>query len=164
MNITLPGSLRVIKINSDLFKIPLPNGSVYTHLLWKTDLPVDRFGHEWVVVYVPMKQFIDLCIDPYIKMIEPAELWIAKKREEYIKGQNPEYYNMPMPRIGFSDRELIQTSFMGLISKKQYIWCVGFVNGRHRTRIAEYLGAQFIPVQVSKFEAVALKKHLGLQE
>ena len=163
MDVILPDSLRVQRISSDLFKIPLPSGSVYTHLLWQTDLPSVRFGHEWVVICVPLKQFIDVCIDPYIKMIESAEQLTVEKREEYIKGQNPECYNMPMPRIGFSCRESINTSFMGLVSKKQYVWSVGFVDGRHRTRIAEHLGAQYIPIQISKFEVVPLRKHLGLQ-
>ena len=48
--------------------------------------------------------------------------------------------------------------------KYKSVWSVGFVNGRHRTRIAEYLGAEFIPVQVNKSEANALKKHLGRSE
>ncbi|MGI2111792.1 plasmid fertility inhibition factor family protein [Shewanella frigidimarina] len=150
------------QINPDLFKIPLPIGAVYPHLIWKTDLPSNRFSDDWEVIFAPMKRFIDLCIDPSIKMIDPAEGWNTDKREEYIKGQSPEDYSMSMPRIGFSQRDLRVSTFMGLLGKTKSVWSVGFVNGRHRTRIAEYLGAEFIPVQVNKSEANALKKHLGI--
>ena len=154
--------MKIIKLSDDLYRVPLPNDAKYPYLEWKTELPMTQFAKSIDVVEVPLAKFIALCVDPAIPMVPHADTWSKEKVSRYLEGQNHEKYNMQMPRIGFSERNLGRNLLQVLSLKPKTIWAVGFVNGRHRVRIAEKLGAKFIPVQVNKSESDDLKKHLGL--
>lgn len=166
MEVFCARSMFVEPINADLYKIPLPEGAVYPFLIWKTDMPSDRFSEKWEVVIVPLKKFISLCFDSPIKMIESAEFWSIAKREKYIKGHEPDDCPLCMPRIGLSLRTLKQSLYKDdvFLNKNSLYWTIGFANGRHRTRIAEFLGAEFIPVQIEKSNVSNFKKILGIED
>ena len=149
--------MRIIQVTPDIYDIPLPAGSIYPNLRWETDLKHGTSDYE--VVEVPLKRFIELCKDPAISMKEPASDWPQNMRDNYINGQNPTK-PFAMPRIGFSERPKNRSLFEIITFKPSTIWAVGYTNGRHRVRIAEYLGAEYIPVQIHKSEALDLKSHL----
>ncbi|MBU2877448.1 hypothetical protein [Aliiglaciecola lipolytica] len=156
-------NMKIIKLSDDLYRIPLPNDAKYPYLEWKTDLTMQQFAKSIDVVEVPLVKFIALCVDPAIPMVPHADTWAKEKLSRYVDIQNCEKYNMDMPRIGFSERDLKRNLLQILLRRKpETVWAVGFVGGRHRVRIAEKLGAQFIPVQINKSESDDFKKHLGL--
>lgn len=153
--------MKTIKLSDDLYRIPLPKGAEYPHLEWSTDLPMDRFAETQEVVEVPLAKFLSLCVDPAIPMVPHADEWTEKKRLQYIEGQDSNKNNIEMPRIGFSERDSQRSLKEVILRKPKTVWAVGFVNGRHRVRIAEKLGAKYIPVQISKAESAELKSYLG---
>jgi len=151
--------MRIIEVNPDLYEIPLPKGAVYQKLKWETDLPTAKCSYT--VVEAPIAKFISLCKDPYQVMIPPASEWGESMRNEYIKGQDPSK-RFGMPRIGFCERKNPRSLGDILTFQPKTVWAVGFTNGRHRVRIAEYLGAEYIPVQVPNSQVSDLRKYLQL--
>jgi hypothetical protein len=141
--------MKVSAVSPDIYKIPLPKGAIYPNLLWETDL--EDAKTVYIVEIVPLKAFISLCKDPYINMMPPASEWPQTMRDEYISGQNPSN-RFAMPRIGFAERKLRQTFGDWILQRSRTVWAVGFTNGRHRVRIAEFLGAEYIPVQIHPSE------------
>lgn len=151
--------MNIIKISPDLYEIPLPKGSIYKRLRWVTDL--DTSKSSYTVVEAPLSKFIALCKDPHIPMVRSASEWPGDMREEYIKGQDPKK-RFAMPRIGFCERD-VRRGILDILSfKPSTIWAVGFANGRHRVRIAEYLGAQYIPVQLPNTQVKDFQYHLSI--
>lgn len=155
-----PNNMKIIKLSDDLYRIPLPKGAKYPFLEWKAELTMRQYSGSIDIIEVPLKKFISLCIDPAIPMISHADSWPQEKLSHYIEGQDPEKYIMQMPRIGFSKRDSNRNLLQVLSRMPKSVWAVGFVNGRHRVRVAEKLGAQFIPIQVNKSESNDLKRHL----
>jgi hypothetical protein len=96
-------------------------------------------------------------------MIEQAVDWEDKLRQRYIDGQEPGKYMMLTPRIAFSVRMIKKLGIINSFLPTTTVGYVSFVNGRHRVRIAEYLGAEYIPVQIHKSEANNFKEYLGLK-
>ncbi len=149
------------------FKIDLPSGSVYEYLCWKEDLDTDReCFSNYTTVWVDTAKFISYAEkSPNVPMISNVESWDDNKRERYTKGANPNdgIGHLCTPRVVFNDYEdeVIESKFLGFQKERSIVKVryVGFVNGRHRTRIAEYLGAKNIPVQVSKDNVDTLLKY-----
>jgi hypothetical protein len=154
--------MEVQTIDNNNFKIPLPESAPYNHLIWTADLPTENFP-EYELIHAPMEQFISLCKDPYISMIEQAVDWEDKLRQRYIDGQEPGKYMMLTPRIAFSVRMIKKLGIINSFLSTTTVGYVSFVNGRHRVRIAEYLGAEYIPVQIHKSEVNNFKEYLGLK-
>jgi hypothetical protein len=154
--------MKTIKLSDDLYQIPLPKGAEHSHLEWSTDLPMTRFAETHEVIEVPLAKFLSLCLDPAIPMIPHADEWTEKKRLQYIEGQDFNKNSIEMPRVGFSERDSQRSLLQIVLREPKTVWAVGFVNGRHRVRIAEKLGAKYIPVQINKVESAQLKLYLGI--
>lgn len=156
---TKVNKMKIIKLSDDLYRIPLPNGAVYPFLEWKTDLAMRQFAKSIDVIEVPLVKFLTLCVDPAVPMIPHADTWSKEMLSRYVDGQKR---NIEMPRIGFSERNLNRSLLQIITRKPKTIWAVGFVGGRHRVRIAEKLGAKFIPVQINKSESDDLQRYLNV--
>nr|PMP26128.1 hypothetical protein BCS90_23595 [Vibrio cyclitrophicus] len=148
------------------FKIDLPPGSAYEYLCWKEDLDTSReCFRDYTTVWVDIDKLVYYAESKSnIAMVSSVDAWSSDKRDHYIKGVNPhdDVGLLSTPRVFFHDyeEELVERRFFGFrqkirIVKIQY---AGFVNGRHRTRIAQYLGAKKIPVQTSKDNVEVLLK------
>ncbi|EGQ7796230.1 hypothetical protein I6Y99_005035 [Vibrio parahaemolyticus] len=159
----------VFELVMKTFKINLPSDSKYPYLLWREDLDTAE------VCFYDCCETVWVSVDKLIyyagnnanihTMILDANSWDKEKRESYIWGINPFHEDglLRTPRVFFhdSEREVIKSRFFGLWRKRTLVkhQYVGFINGRHRTRIAEFLGAKTIPVQVNKDNAEVLKKY-----
>ena len=149
------------------FEIELPDGAVYKNLCWKEDLDSERECYkDYTVIWVDLEKFIHFAEKaPDIKFASHASSWEKEKREAYILGNDPKdpVGLLNTPRVVFNDDEVnvIESKLLGFMKKKRTkkLQYIGFVNGRHRTRIAEFLGAKKIPVQVHNNNAELMKKY-----
>lgn len=97
--------------------------------------------------------------------------WDTDKIEGIIRFLNPELkfgetVHPFMPRLSVYERESVErpTIIERLLGKKTRVHNVPEIvygNGRHRSYIMEYLGASFIPVQISSESVAHLRKLLG---
>lgn len=97
--------------------------------------------------------------------------WDIEKIEGIIRFLNPELkfretVHPCMPRISVYEREIVErpTIIERLLGKKTRVHHVPEIvygNGRHRSYIMEFLGASFIPVQISSESVAPLRKMLG---
>ena len=154
------------------FKIDLPLGAIYEHLHWKEDLDTDKeHFKDYTTVWVDTAKLISYAEkNPKNPMIPNVQAWDDDKRDRYIQGANPNdgIGLLCNPRVHFHDyeHEVIESKLFGLKKKRSVIKVqyVGFVNGRHRARIAEYLGAAKIPVQVNKDNVDVLLKFCSVND
>ncbi|MEY9785428.1 plasmid fertility inhibition factor family protein [Sinorhizobium fredii] len=118
---------------------------------------------DWPVVWVDLPRLISFWENsPRALLLPPASTWDRRKCDAYRDGlantiipytvENVRRHGtgigrLNMPRISF-----------GWDARDQRL-TVGFVNGRHRTRMLEALGAMAIPVQIAVHEEESLRAH-----
>lgn len=119
---------------------------------------------DWVVVWVDLARLISAWEkSPRALVLPPANTWDKRRYDIYRKGmentripytvQNVMTYGthigrLPMPRISYGWEHHAN------------VFTLGFVNGRHRTRVLESLGAEAMPVQITEEEARLLSEHM----
>lgn len=132
-----------------IFKITFPENSLYESVEWR-----ERFDCSWPcfanhhVVWVDVNKLVELAErDPNSSFLPHVSQWSDDKREHHLKKAESN------ETVGYLDTPFV-TFFTQVSTIKRYWFfkkriitrSVGFVDGRHRVRIAQFLGATRIPV------------------
>ncbi|WP_105903519.1 hypothetical protein [Vibrio gangliei] len=131
------------------FKVTLAESAPYEFIELKErfDCSSPSFSN-YTIVWVDVAKLVELSeIDPFSSFLPHVNQWSKEKKELYINlmKPDPELDCLGTPFVSFTTHETTTKRF-GFFKQRTVTRSVGFIDGRHRARICEYLGAKRIPV------------------